>query len=765
MGYTVTIINSSTAVTSTVVDNPVNVTVEDLTFDITTTEVAVGLTNVDSTITLYTNAIELLVDDFNNYFMGDWVSGQTYRRGQLVDYAHSLYVCSTGTLTSVTTTVNPAISPAYEWRRVVWHEAPFANLQVDGQSIFGGVVDIQTALDHLTVTNHLSAGSLSVGTVGGTGLNIQGNMNLNGNMYVTGTSTFASTATFLNDIVIGGGVGGNGLQINGPATFNGTATFNSTVNMSTASLTVGRLTASGVLYPLDAGAFGQVLYTNGTNQADWINLGELTLWSLSSDLQTNGFDLVTGYNGSQAQNPRLRIASGNDANLAAYIDFPTGGEKIILNAAEPVEIGNGIKFGDGTTMTSAIPSGYTGSQGPKGDTGLTGGTGATGPTGAQGAMGYTGSQGIQGLPGDVGNLGYTGSRGANGDIGYVGSFGYTGSLGYTGSRGVIGYTGSAAGPATTSTLGSIIVGDGLQVDVNGKVDVIGGGSSAGNISLTQDMETNAYRIKNGTAFLTIDGSATDDIIILQNGTTGDRTPATGPNWLNYTDIIGTSATISTNYWDSFLNKRSAEFKLVSVDDTDNPSDHSYSTLEVYNDDGSAVYPTTTRLNLSFTGTQLTHFDTTATITDLTLYKGQVTVSARDRTDNFNLAPSIKLQVFNDATESVSTKYVLVDKDSVTVKHSAVNITGTTVTITGDEIVLNGPTTLTNVSEFTIATTGTVIIGASEEQSQLNVQKIYNYAGTGAPFFPAGVQYPDSTIQVTAFTTQTLGLYLIDFGTI
>lgn len=34
--------------------------------------------------------------------------------------------------------------------------------------------------------------------------------------------------------------------------------------------------------------------------------------------------------------------------------------------------------------------------------------------------------------------------------------------------------------------------------------------------------------------------------------------------------------------------------------------------------------------------------------------------------------------------------------------------------------------------------------------ELRVNKIYNYAGTYAPFFPAGVQYADSTVQITAF---------------
>ena len=655
MGYNVNIINSEATVTTTVVEYPVNVSVDDLTFNVTTTEVNVGVTNVDTTVTLYTNAIELLVDDFNNYFMGDWVSGQTYRRGQLVDYANSLYVCSTGTLTSVTTTVNPAISPVYQWRRVVWHEAPFANLQVTGVSTLTGMTflvggtDIQTALDHLTVTNHLSAGSLSVGALGGAGLNIQGNM------YLSGTSTFASTATFLNDIVIGGGVGGNGLRINGPATFNGTATFNAAVNMSTASLVVGNLTAAGVLYPQDAGAFGQVLYTNGTNQADWINLGELVLWSLASDLTTNGFDIVTGYTGNQANNPRLRIGSGNDANLAAYIDFPTGGESIIftattvntvagsgginLTSADDINIiastansgdvnfgGRHIRLetGSGANVASIIiDSNYSTIGGYAYDTTFDSGynanivdPSANNPAAPPGgypsfnitrynidvSTGFLQANNI-GISGQIrfsdgttqttagGLVGYTGSAGA------AGGLGYSGSLGYTGSRGTSGFTGSIGAASAIGYTGS--------QGIPGDFAAVGFTGSRG--------------------FTGFDGSKGDPGAFAALGYTGSK---------GNTGFVGSEG---------------------------------------------------------YTGSQ--------------------------------------------------------------------GYTGSMGTVSGNNVDI-----ITSTGTLTLSNTAT-IIGSSNQFSQLNVQKLYNYAGTNAPQFPAGMQFPDSTIQVTAFTTQTLGLYLIDFGVI
>jgi hypothetical protein len=40
---------------------------------------------------------------------------------------------------------------------------------------------------------------------------------------------------------------------------------------------------------------------------------------------------------------------------------------------------------------------------------------------------------------------------------------------------------------------------------------------------------------------------------------------------------------------------------------------------------------------------------------------------------------------------------------------------------------------------------------------LHVRAIYNYDGTFAPFFPAGVQYQDQTVQRTAWRGYDQGL--------
>ena len=43
-----------------------------------------------------------------------------------------------------------------------------------------------------------------------------------------------------------------------------------------------------------------------------------------------------------------------------------------------------------------------------------------------------------------------------------------------------------------------------------------------------------------------------------------------------------------------------------------------------------------------------------------------------------------------------------------------------------------------------------VVGADIYKSELQVSKIYNYSGTGPPFFPEGIQMPDNTVQITAY---------------
>ena len=220
MAYTISVTANYTTVTSVSTQTRVVVTATATPiFTITNTVQSIGITDNLTTITVYTDAVELLVDDFANYYTGDWVSGRTYRRGHIANYEYSLYVCSTGTYTSLTSSVTPPDDLGYlstpdslgnysngNWRRVVWNEAP---------------------RDFLTVTNHLRAGSLSVGGIGGDGLTINN------------TATFNGPVKFNNTIT-------SGITVLGTSTFLGTSKFLGPVNFNT--------TVSGVVTSLIAGA-------------------------------------------------------------------------------------------------------------------------------------------------------------------------------------------------------------------------------------------------------------------------------------------------------------------------------------------------------------------------------------------------------------------------------------------------------------------------------------------------------------------------------
>ena len=367
MAYTINVQNTVNEVTVVEVNSTVDVTAPDAAnFIVTTTNYLVGVVSTLSTVTVYTDAIELLVDDFANYFLGDWVYGTTYRRGQLVDYAYSLYVCSTGTYSNLVSTVNPAVDNAPDrWRRVVWNEAPRShltitnylnvgttatiggntniggnldangNLDIAGNTILSGNASIDgtltlaRALDRLTVTNHVSAGTLSVGNITGSG-----------GVSISGALTVGGVSTFTNTVTIGGG-----LTVNG--------------NLTAGNANLTGLSINGLYYPGEKGILGQVLQTNGTSTATWVNISDLIFWNLTSDLQTNGYDIKTGYDVLNP-NPQLRIISGNDDNIKSKIEFKQGSGDIIVTAtnisftsSNATFSGNG-SFGGGMTIGKGL---------------------------------------------------------------------------------------------------------------------------------------------------------------------------------------------------------------------------------------------------------------------------------------------------------------------------------------------------------------------------------------------------------------------------
>ena len=303
-GYTVNITSTQTIVTATTSVNNIDITAYDQLFTITNTVQVFSATSVLQTTTIYTDAVELLIDDFANYFRGDWVEGTTYRRGELVNNRYSLLVCSTGTLTTLTSVVEPSIvNNTNLWTRVVWNEAPRS---------------------HLTVTNYLDVGTtatISGNTNIGGNLGVTGNAGITGNLDVTGTTHLAgllSMDTPLNHLTIT-----HALIVGTTATVNGRLFVSGNTVLNGQAQFTGRLDANNEVY------LGNIL--NVANNA-----------TLSANLQVNRNSFLLGVNElstttftkSAVVNHNLRVAGiTTSGSLVVTNNALVGGNLTVTNTA------------------------------------------------------------------------------------------------------------------------------------------------------------------------------------------------------------------------------------------------------------------------------------------------------------------------------------------------------------------------------------------------------------------------------------------------
>jgi hypothetical protein len=181
-------------------------------------------------------------------------------------------------------------------------------------------------------------------------------------------------------------------------------------------------------------------YTLGSTTFRWKGLqlgpGTLYIQDIKTGVQAgltvdNGTLLIDGADSLRIGNLRL-TATGLESILSNQ-DITIGN----VNDQGYVKIARGIKFEDGTILSTAMTGGPQGVQGPTGSTGATGPQGATGATGPSGGpVGATGLQGIQGVEG---------LPGINGAPGVVGGVGATGAQGPAGPQGLEGKPGSIEG--------------------------------------------------------------------------------------------------------------------------------------------------------------------------------------------------------------------------------------------------------------------------------------------------------------------------------
>ena len=250
MTYTVQVTAQENNITVVTTSSPtINVTeTTGGSFTITQQVSSVGVTQQISTVTVNLDAIELYLDDLNTFWKGEWVSEtSTYIHGDLVTYQSNMYLLGQYSMDGSAYYPPSSTPPPNDsnWKLFVWHDAPFYqqlvteagvnatlggdlsvagnttlnNLQVNNTTHLVGSLIMDTPLDHLTVTNHLSAGSISVGALDGNGL------------YIASTSTFVGRATFQGGIDVTGTSSFQTSKFLGPVEFDSTATFLGAVDM------------------------------------------------------------------------------------------------------------------------------------------------------------------------------------------------------------------------------------------------------------------------------------------------------------------------------------------------------------------------------------------------------------------------------------------------------------------------------------------------------------------------------------------------------
>jgi hypothetical protein len=690
MTYTVNVVNQVNTVTVVDYLTP-SITVNDTTggiFTITETLNTVSVREIVNTQTIYFDAIELKLNDLNDFWRGEWISNHVgYLHGDLVSYQYSIYLLNTydpdTTSPYPPTTTPPDQDPT--WRRIVWNEAPkhhltitnylnvgttatvagatnlnstlfvfgtttlagnlFANnestfngrLVANSDSNFNGTTHINgeltlaRALDHLTVTNHLSAGSLSVGSAEGDGL------------YIAGTSTFVGTATFLNDVNL------------------------TNANLTARDVTVNRqLTVDGLRYPQDKGLPYQILMTNGVNQAAWANIGDGITWALNTDLGTYGYNIVSGNSSTQ-----LTIGNGPiNQTPQGYLKFENN--KISLYATNFESWADNFTFGSSATRTHPLTSNINLYSAGISITGINGTTFHGGNVSFDNARVYLNapsetnyifgaSQGIRFGDGTIQTTAATtgtggGGTGTNNVVVAAG----TGTVVYQSVSGSTSTYTVALTKATSESLGGIKVGANLTIDGNGVLNAN---------TASYYLPTASYSTLGGVKIVTDAG------LTISNGDLGTAVASashrgtirvgTGLS-IDGNGVLSGSATLNTGTWSLSSDARTNDYAITNADGSN-------------------------YLRLDSAGSD----------------------------NNIKLVASAE--------------------------NSSIQITSAnTATITANQINLDS--------------NNTVVIGsAGPQHSTLRVERIYNQAGTYAPFFPAGVQYADSTVQVTAYHSQQPGM--------
>jgi hypothetical protein len=359
---TVSITATNYVVQSTSTDFPVTVICDNTVFTVTNQVSSFTITNVTPNISFTTDGLNGF--DFAAKNKGEWVSGFTYTRNDVVYYEYSTFICSIDPLSTLVSSVNPKLDPT-NWELFIHNEWPRAYLTVTNWLDVGTTASINNILitsgpstsetqytgmrmnnTDLTQVNRLYFNDPGfkegVTWTGGNDWFISeapDNLtNAAGNLQFTVGNDRVLTLNTDKNVYVPNTLFATTANIGFLETDNIEATTGTFINLNVGKTgTTGTFFINGLRFPQNKGTYGQVLFTGGdeTSQAAWVNLGELVFWELSEDLKTEGFNIVSG-----GPNNQLTIGGGTTGNFHNSIKFNTS-----ATSAGLIEVQGPIRFG------------------------------------------------------------------------------------------------------------------------------------------------------------------------------------------------------------------------------------------------------------------------------------------------------------------------------------------------------------------------------------------------------------------------------------
>lgn len=708
-------------ITATSVEYDITVSSDNTLFTVTDQTSNFTIETEENNIVFYTDGVGGF--DFAGKFLGPWVSGTEYQRNDVVSYNYSIYINQIPFLSVYTSTIAPPNDPT-KWELFYFHESTMSYAIITNTATIGGNTDIGGNLTvgpnnwfSVTQTTDPISGAYRSVTLSNAGLDIEDQNNVS--LDVQGSLT-ATGATFSGLVTVGNGVDVTGyslfrdqVQISGPLDVNGEGNFSQRIVSSTGTstfydLTVNRqFTLGNLRFPLNAGVDGQILKTNGSNQASWVNLGDLVFWNLSDDLQTNGFNIQTGYEAG-VPNPQLTIGSGlRGVGYKSYIQLEEtpqaqiGGD-IDIRArtvyfrqpeADTTPLNADVRVIGNLNVSDNVYGNYINSNNGADLSGTN--IDINGRLRINSAASFNSALAL---------TGYSRSTGVPNLISVTPGFRFPDGTMLTSTNFTSTGTGTLVLPiATTSTLGGVIVGDYLTITEAGLLSV--------------DTSTIATNISTATTTTLGVVKIGQYIDITGDGTISVNTSSLGSALLPAATTSTLGGIIVGEYLDI------TEGGVLSVNTT------SLGTLAY-----TLPIATTSTLGGVKVGSGLSINTTTGVLS--TTPQGIISLTEDMLTNGYNIRvnnfyPGIRFRL-----DSASAK---MEKDNTL--FAAFDTTATI--IASSQIDINAPI---------------VEIGPDPTQSRLHVSRIYNWAGVGPPFFPAGIQFGDQSVQLTAY-------YPNDFGPI